>query len=621
MLLIKKGQLNQISTSVSTNVTLQKPVSYLFSFTQIMSKNKVSFVPKNVTTLTSPRFDEFEFYEGLPVNLTADTPTVSFEYVGQYWYSIYEQPLSMSANTNPSLASGKIQEGRALVIDENVPDPYYQYTQGNEENANFIFISDSEQPVVTPSITPTITPTPTNNQTPTPTPTSTVTTTPTSTPTQTSTLTQTPTPSITSSSTPTPTPTTTQTSTSTPTPTPTTTETSTPTPTTTPTLTPTTSLTPSPTSTLTPTPTPTNPNLFVIGEGFDNSTGSIYLDSSGTIFVGGLFYGYNNTQSWGMAKLNSLGQIDTTFAAGSNSLQYSTNITGILEDLTGNYLYVWGNFAAGGSQRLVKIDKTTGLNVWTPLTINGLISDLCINPANGDVFINGTFTQVNGLNRTRIAQFNSAGTLLANNFGSGFALQPFNMFFNTNGKLIVAGSFTTYNGLPANRIVELDTTTWANTGIWGTGGNIQVNGIFQDTNTGDYIIVMNNGTMNGQTNGYVGLYDVNGVRITSTTALPVVSIPYGVYYDQTNAHIYISATGYVNTGIGRFNYPSLTPDTTFVSTMGTYLPISAVSQPNTRVIAVDSFNRIYRSGTFVYINGQGYNRIVRMLNNGTINTA
>lgn len=146
MLLIKKSQLNNLVVSVSLNKELPNP-TYLFSFQHIISKDKVTFIPKNTSTYTS-RYDQFTFTEGFPTNITTDPPTISFNYDGQYWYSVYEQV--STTNTNPSLAYNKLAEGRALVIDNNVPDPYVEFISDNEDDSNFIFISDDELPVPTP---------------------------------------------------------------------------------------------------------------------------------------------------------------------------------------------------------------------------------------------------------------------------------------------------------------------------------------------------------------------------------------------------------------------------------------------------------------------------------------
>jgi hypothetical protein len=157
--------------------------------------------------------------------LTAATPSVSFQYIGQYYYSIYEQ--TSSANTNPSLAYNKLESGRAVVIvgdsqtDECLFEPYIS---PNEDAYSIIYVSEQEQECIdgniTPSPTPTetITPTPTNTSTPTPSVTATQTSTPTPTVTPTNTTTPTVTPTTTSTQTPTVTPTITPTNTNTPTP-------------------------------------------------------------------------------------------------------------------------------------------------------------------------------------------------------------------------------------------------------------------------------------------------------------------------------------------------------------------------------------------------------------------
>jgi hypothetical protein len=92
------------------NKTLSNPY-YLFSFQNITSKEKISFIPEVITTNT--RYDKFRFVEG-PTDLTQTPPVVFFKDLSQYYYSIYEQV--SSGNTNPALAYNKLESGRAVVI-------------------------------------------------------------------------------------------------------------------------------------------------------------------------------------------------------------------------------------------------------------------------------------------------------------------------------------------------------------------------------------------------------------------------------------------------------------------------------------------------------------------------
>ncbi len=243
--------------TVSQNAELANP-EWLFSFTHIFSKRRVTMILSNIST-HRVRYDEFEFIEG------QNPGEIAFPYTGQYNYGIWEQPAG-SGNLDPALAYNLVESGIALLIAQsaNTTNDYYiEFISNDEDDSNIIFAPDElNPPSPTPSVTasqtatPTITPsnTPTQQFTPTPTvtPSQTPTRTGTPTPTTTTTLTSTPT------NTQTPTPTTTTTLTSTSTPTPTNTETPSNTPTNTPSITPT--QTPTTTTTLTATPTQTATN-------------------------------------------------------------------------------------------------------------------------------------------------------------------------------------------------------------------------------------------------------------------------------------------------------------------------------------------------------------------------
>jgi hypothetical protein len=161
MLIIRKGEINNLIATVSMNKTLPNPY-YLFSFQNITSKEKISFIPEVITTNT--RYDKFRFKEG-PTDLTQIPPVAFFKDLSQYYYSIYEQV--SSGNTNPALAYNKLESGRAVVIvgnsqtDECLFEPYIS---PNEDGYSLIYLSEQEEVCITgetPSPTTTLTPTPT----------------------------------------------------------------------------------------------------------------------------------------------------------------------------------------------------------------------------------------------------------------------------------------------------------------------------------------------------------------------------------------------------------------------------------------------------------------------------
>ena len=143
MLIIRKNEVNNLIATVSMNKTLSNPY-YLFSFQHIASKERVSFLPQVITS--NCRYDKFRFTESTTTNLSQVPPRVNFPYLGQYYYSIYEQ--LTSSNTNPELAFNKLESGRAVVIvgNDNPDDCFFEPYISNDENfANVIYVSEEEQ--------------------------------------------------------------------------------------------------------------------------------------------------------------------------------------------------------------------------------------------------------------------------------------------------------------------------------------------------------------------------------------------------------------------------------------------------------------------------------------------
>lgn len=150
------------------NKTLANPY-YLFSFQHIASKERISFYPQVITS--NVRYDKFRFVEAPTTNLSLTPPQVFFEYIGQYYYSIYEN--ITSGSTDISLAYNKLESGRAWVIvgNDDLQECLFEpYISNDEDFAQVIYVSEEEENCIypTPSITPSPTGTPVLSPTPTP---------------------------------------------------------------------------------------------------------------------------------------------------------------------------------------------------------------------------------------------------------------------------------------------------------------------------------------------------------------------------------------------------------------------------------------------------------------------
>jgi hypothetical protein len=152
MLIVRKNQVNNLIATVSMNKTLPNPY-YLFSFQHIASKERISFIPEVITS--NVRYDKFRFIEGGNVNLSGTPPEVWFgNYLGQYYYSIYEQV--SSTNTDIRLAYNKLESGRAIVIvGDDTNDCFFEpYISNDEDFSNIIYVSEEEQYCISGDTTP-----------------------------------------------------------------------------------------------------------------------------------------------------------------------------------------------------------------------------------------------------------------------------------------------------------------------------------------------------------------------------------------------------------------------------------------------------------------------------------
>jgi uncharacterized delta-60 repeat protein len=125
--------------------------------------------------------------------------------------------------------------------------------------------------------------------------------------------------------------------------------------------------------------------------------------------IGGAFTAYNTTPDNYVARLESTGQLDTSFNANLGS-------------------------GANGTVRAVAIDSL------------------------GRIYIGGDFTSVNGVNANHIARLNQTGSLdttfvTGEGFNYNGTVQA--LAIDANSNIVVGGSFSSFNATNVNNIVRL----------------------------------------------------------------------------------------------------------------------------------------------------------------------
>lgn len=205
---------------------------------------------------------------------------------------------------------------------------------------------------------------------------------------------------------------------------------------------------------------------FSTGTGFSvNGTGNVFcvaLQADGKILAGGNFYQYNGENRNRIVRLNTDGTLDTSFTIGSG---FSGDVAAFAIQPDGKIL-VGGSFLQynGQDRKLIARLNTDG-SLDTSFAGSGYwyyetVSSIVVQP-DGKILVAGNFTRFNNEPYNKIIRLNADGSIDTTfNVGSGFtggANVVYSIAMQPDGKIIAAGNFTKYNGQTRNRIVRLNT--------------------------------------------------------------------------------------------------------------------------------------------------------------------
>jgi len=208
---------------------------------------------------------------------------------------------------------------------------------------------------------------------------------------------------------------------------------------------------------------------FNPGTGFSNGSAttiinSVSIQEDGKIVLGGSFLNYNGSPSKNIARVNTDGSLDPTFAIGTG-FDYTIFTTSIQADgkLIAGGLFTTYNGSA--INQIARLNTNGSLdNTFNPSTsFNNTVTSSVVQ-ADGKIVVGGAFTSFNGSTTNYIARLNSNGTLDGTfTSGAGFSngAQPAlirTISIQDDGKLIIGGTFTAYNGTSMNRIIRLNTS-------------------------------------------------------------------------------------------------------------------------------------------------------------------
>jgi uncharacterized delta-60 repeat protein len=200
---------------------------------------------------------------------------------------------------------------------------------------------------------------------------------------------------------------------------------------------------------------------FDPGEGFTDTGGpgavfSLALQPDGQILVGGQFNAYDAMLRGDIALLNTDGSLDTSFDPVFGPDGYIIALCALPNDqvlIAGSFQFYQG--ARLGNVARLNANATLDATFNPAPGFNGEVLALVV-LSNGKTIVGGSFTEVNGVVRNRIARLNANGTLDATfDPGSGFNDDVLALALQPDGRVIVGGDFSSFNGTGRNGIARL----------------------------------------------------------------------------------------------------------------------------------------------------------------------
>ncbi len=238
---------------------------------------------------------------------------------------------------------------------------------------------------------------------------------------------------------------------------------------------------------------------FNPGEGANDFVSCVSRDSAGRYLIGGAFSFYNGVQRNGIARLNSGGTLDTTFAPGTGA---NGTVWAIAIQEDGKIL-VGGDFTSfnGHSRRNIvrlnedgSVDDTFDPGDSSP---NGPVNAILAIPS-GPIVIGGEFSGLGAVNVPNFAALTTGGQPdTAFNFKLGLSVDgPVYALALHQGGIVLGGEFTSINGFEHTRLARVngdgsvdtafesrvgaDDTVYSITPA--TGGALYIGGLFSSFN-------------------------------------------------------------------------------------------------------------------------------------------
>ena len=250
---------------------------------------------------------------------------------------------------------------------------------------------------------------------------------------------------------------------------------------------------------------------------------------------------------------------------------------------------------------------------------NGRVESVAVDSSD-DIYCVGDFTTYDGTACNRIVKLHGSGVNKYDidtsfNYGTGFNAKVWALKINASGKILVGGDFTSYNGTTAYRIIKLDPDGSITSGFSSattlTGGPVY--DIDVDSND-DIYIVGGFTTYGGGSRNFIMRLNSNGSEDAGfVVGTGFSSDVYSLRVDSSD-NVYVGGAfttwkGSTNNRIIKLDSTG-TKDATFDNTTGFNSLVFCID--------IDGSGKLYAGGFFTSYKGSGYNRVIKLNTDGSI---
>ncbi|MBO9661361.1 hypothetical protein [Dokdonella sp.] len=200
---------------------------------------------------------------------------------------------------------------------------------------------------------------------------------------------------------------------------------------------------------------------FFAQEGWYGSVYSAAAQPDGRIVLAGYFEPSDGSTPLAFARVNPDGSLDASFQQPSDedaqALAFSVQRLVALGDgsLVGAGPFELPDHGSGKQTGLLKLHPDGGLDADFRPDPNAAVKSIAVQP-DGRILVAGTFSQVGGVQRLRVARLNADGSLDAG-FAADASAPAHTIAVLADGKIALGGEFTRVGGRSRQRIARLET--------------------------------------------------------------------------------------------------------------------------------------------------------------------